>query len=148
MTALCGCDLNEVTKLMDFRPPQKAAAVDLSVNSEKLVKDVELAKIILKPKHRPLTVTQDPFAPLLAGSEGDPFSVDNNQLDQEITKDVRFLGLVNMGDKPYALLSVDNVNAVYKINDQIKRMVLAEIHQEYIVLKRDSKMIKLNRGDK
>jgi hypothetical protein len=148
MTALCGCDLNEVTKLMDFKLPKKAAVVELSVNNEKVVNDVELAKIILKPKHRPLSVTQDPFAPLLVSSQDNSLSVENDQLDQDITKDIRFLGLVNMGDKPYALLSVENVNAVYKINDQIKRMVLAEIHQEYIVLKRDSKMIKLNRGDK
>lgn len=133
---------------MDFKSPQKAAEVELSANSEKLVKDVELAKIILKPKHRPLAVTQDPFAPLFVGSEGNSFSGTNEQLDQDMTKDIRFLGLVNMGDKPYALLSVENVNSVYKINDQIKKMVLAEIHHEYIVLKRDSKMIKITRGDK
>lgn len=149
MAALSGCNVNDLTRILNFDFNRKEpAAATASAVEDKTVKDIELAKVILKPKHLTLKVTRDPFAPLLAGSNENAPMVADAPLSEQLIRDIQFLGLINMGDQPFALISVENVSKVYKVGDLIKTLTVAEIHADHIVLEKDSKTIKLNRGDK
>ncbi|MBL8013893.1 MAG: hypothetical protein JNN05_08605 [Candidatus Omnitrophica bacterium] len=149
MTALSGCNVSDLSRIFNFNFHKKEPVVETApVVEDKNVKDVELAKVILKPKHLSLKVTRDPFAPLLVGSNENAVVPADVPLNEQILKDLQFLGLINMGDQPFALISVENVSKVYKVGDMIKSLSVAEIHADHIVLQKDNKTIKLNRGDK
>lgn len=147
VTTLSGCNVNDLAKMLDFNK-KKIVAKKAPAVADKTVKDVELAKIILKPKNLSIKVTRDPFKPLLAGADENAPVVEDITFDEKWIKEIQFLGLINMGDQPFALISVENVSKVYKVGDAIKTLVVAEIHADHIVLQKDSKTIKLNRGDK
>lgn len=144
MASLTGCrGMIELPQALKSKQKVEAAA-ETPTLTDATIKDVELAKIILKPKRHELSGTNDPFKPLLTGLD----SSADDQIGADVLKDIQYLGSIKMGDQISALLKVRDDKGVYKVNDQIKQWVISEIDQEYVLLKKDSVVLKLIRGDK
>ena len=139
--ALGGCDLT---------PGKKKAQTEPSP-TVKLVQDMELAKIILKPERQPSVITRDPFKPLLAKTEllNEAKTDDNTRrADEEDLKKIKFLGLIKLGENYSVFLQSETKKGVYKVNDEFEHFTIINIQPEFVELKRGNNSYKLKRGEK
>lgn len=145
--ALTGCD--QATVLIGQWTGKRQAVIDNSASVKAVpVDDVQLAKIILKPKRHKLTITRDPFEPLIKPKNFDATrnAVDQHQLNDEL-KGMQYVGLVKVGDSFSALIRTDSKKGVYKVNDQVGQLTITAIEEGSITFIQGSKTYKLKRGD-
>lgn len=149
LVALTGCD--QITGMMNFKSKkhqQNAAAVNPNaVSAAAPIEDVQLAQIILKPKRHKLTITRDPFEPLIKskGSNGIGRSIEQLK-EADALKDMQYLGMVKVGADTSALIKTQDKKEVYKVNDQVNHLTITAIEEDVITFTQGSKTFKLKRG--
>ena len=143
---LTGCD--KLTAMINHKAanqqaiPETAAAVSATP-----VEDVQLAKIILKPKRHKLTITRDPFEPLIKPKNFDATSRSIEQQQNDDLKGMQYVGLVKVGDTISALIKTGTDKGVYKVNEQVNHLTITAIEESSITFIQGSKTFKLKRGD-
>lgn len=137
-----GCDGFSAKK--KHAPASTSGPADAAVSS--YVEDVELAKIILRPKRHNLSVKRDPFEPLIKPKEMlDTMPIDQ-QREEDVLRGLEYLGLVRVGEKNSVLLKTEKGKGVYRINDKVGQLTIAEIHEDHIVFEKNDRNFKLKRG--
>ncbi len=150
--SLAGCDKPNAIESMFKNGSQKQQTVAENVpavSPTAIVQDVQLAKIILKPERHKLSVTRDPFEPLIKPKNFDATANSVEQLQEmDALKGMEFLGLMKVGDIYSALIKTEKTKGVYKVNDQVNQLTITAIEEKSITFTKGSKTFKLKRGDK
>lgn len=123
-------------------PGRKPKKVAKTVEPKK-ADDINLSKIILKPKREKPNVSRDPFAPLLG---------QDSAANPRLTKDVdelqglEYLGVIKNQDEFSALLKFESKRMVKKIDDEIKGYRIVEMNPEELILTNGIKTKTVKRG--
>ena len=137
---LAGCDALKNMAL--GKPPfEKKTAAPAPEKSFEYIQSPELAKVILKPQRKPLTISRDPFKPLITKE-----MVNQNQEDmdkklsslttlQDTLDDVILIGVVKFENQFRAYLKTDSKTGIYKPRDKVRNYVIQEINYDRIVFK-------------
>jgi hypothetical protein len=108
----------------------------------KMVEDVELAKLILRPESGKLDVSRDPFKPLNYTQQSGPAA---RQTD-DLIKQVELLGVTRVNNEFRALLKTASERRVCQINDVVAGYVIEDIMDDRIILNDGARTITLKRG--
>ena len=145
---LSGCDrIKDFINQKKVEKEQEQKALDeQNKPAFQKVEDIELAKILLKPQAKKLSISRDPFTPIIrtadAGSDDSfPESID------EVLNDIKFIGVIKQGDNYRALLRVRSKQGVFRQNDKIQNYTIQEIHMDRIVLSNGEKTKSIKRGE-
>lgn len=142
---LTGCD--QINALTHRKAKDQKSPVVAAVTANAQVDDVQLAKIILKPKRHKLSVTRDPFEPLIKpkNSDGTVQSVEEIQ-QADTLKGMHYLGMVKVGNDISALIKTEHAKDVYKVNDEVNLLKIKTIEEDSITFSKEGKTFKLKRG--
>ncbi len=149
LVTLTGCDqLSGMTNFKSKKHQQNTAAVNPNaVSAASPIEDVQLAQIILKPKRHKLTITRDPFEPLIKSKGSDGIGRSIEQLKEaDALKGMQYLGMVKVGEDTSALIKTQDKKEVYKVNDQVNHLTITAIEEDVITFTQGSKTFKLKRG--
>ncbi len=154
--ALTGTSLGcgDILKVSSGKNKESAAAV---VPAESLllqpIDSTELAKILLKPKRKPLTMSRDPFKPLFQ-KEYLPISSDDinantpiNQ-SQNILEDIILVGVIKMGEESRVYLKSNLKSGVFRPHDKLGEYNIERIDVDQVVFKRGDNEFIIKRGEK
>ena len=131
-------DLRKISLQQDKKKTPEA-------KKEDVVDSPQLAQLILKPKRPKLDISRDPFEPLFweakeNPTKGAPLS------NVDMLEDVKFLGLVRIGDTVSALLKTKSGKKMYHLDDQIREYKITDITGIGVVLTNGQRTIKVKRG--
>lgn len=132
VTALAG--LSGCQKVKPARKPEQPVV--------KMVEDVELAKLILRPESGKLDVSRDPFKPLDYSQQSGPVV---RQTD-DLIKQVELLGVTKVNNEFRALLKTASERRVCQINDVVTGYTIKEIMDDRVILSDGTRTITLKRG--
>ncbi len=150
LVSLTGCD---VLKNMALGKPlfqKKTAAAP--VEEKPLIEYIqspELAKIILKPEKKPLSVSRDPFKPLIAeeiNAQGQDNSV-SPLAEPANLDDVALIGVVKFGSEVRAYLKMSNKTGIFKVGDTLRNYVINQIDSDRVIFKSGNSEIEKKRED-
>ena len=136
-----GTSCDDIQQMTSLQGKKKTT----EVKKEDAVESAQLAQLILKPKRPKLDISRDPFEPLFfdkqaANTKALP-STQGDRLD-----DVRFLGLVRVGDTISALIKTKSGKKMYHVEDNIREYKIREITELNVVLTNGQRTIKVKRG--
>lgn len=111
----------------------------------RMVADVELAKLILRPESVKLDANRDPFKPL--GYDQSLATVPI-ELESDPFRQFKLLGVTKVDNQFRALVTSPTGRDIYQVNDKIGDYVITEITNEQMTLTNDeNKTATLKRGD-
>ncbi|MGE0268218.1 MAG: hypothetical protein AB7S78_07170 [Candidatus Omnitrophota bacterium] len=108
------------------------------------VDDLNLAKIILKPERSDISVTRDPFKPLI--QEEEKQTVVRNTIGNQELKRYKFLGVAKVNNEYVAYLKSGAVKGTFRKDDKLKDYTITEIGPDEVVLSNGDQTITLKRG--
>lgn len=108
------------------------------------VDDLNLAKIILKPEKSDISVTRDPFKPLI--QEEEKQTVVRNTIGNQELKRYKFLGVAKVNNEYVAYLKSGAVKGTFRKDDKLKDYTITEIGPDEVVLSNGDQTITLKRG--
>ena len=134
-------------KLKIFKEPAKEEEKPLV----EFVENADLAKVILKPERKPLTISRDPFKPLITKEMAAAGDLDNKIIptgQEQALEDVVLIGVVKLGEESRAYFKTGDKTGVFKIQDKIRGFTIEEINIDSVVLKSGDRKIVKKRGKK
>ena len=131
--------------LMDVYGIRKRRPKSSSEESKQLVEEIkttDLAKIIIKPSPKVLKVQRDPFKPLISRKRKNLSGTQDDQADEDVLEDVKFLGVVKIGDSFSALLRTNEAKGAFNIGEKVGAYTISEITQEEVTFTKEDKTYK------
>lgn len=131
----------------------KEVVVTPTENKEKAleyVQNPELAKVILKPQQKKLSIAKDPFKPIMQyfmGVGGQEAKKNGLPTGKSGAEDVIFIGVVKMGDDARVFLKTADKSGVFKVQDKVGKYTLDSIGLNQIVLKFGDVVVIKKRGE-
>jgi len=139
--AVGGCDQIDSLVLKTTKSKRDVKKV------EKKIESADLAKIILKPKKRKMTVQKDPFKPILYQSHHSTAKKKSRKFhDASSIKDFKFVGVVKVNNEYLALLKKGNERGIFRKNDKVKNFTVTRIKDDRVILSNGIQTITLKRG--
>ena len=133
---LTGCDV--VKNLALGRSPfaKKPAPVPVEKPLITYMDSADLAKIILKPERKPLTISRDPFKPLIDKPvEFNPNDPNSPTTIEDNLEDVHWVGVVKLGDELRVYLKTQEKTGVFKVGDTIRSYTITHIDIHEVIFK-------------
>lgn len=131
-----GCDL------VKSKTKKQPAVIKPSL---KKVDDLDLAKILLKPKKADIQVSRDPFEPLVKAKKKKAITR-IKKLDNQEMQQYRFLGVARVDNEYVAYLKNGPVKGTYRKDDKVKDFTITEIGPDEVILFNGDQTITLKRG--
>ena len=137
LIGITGVSCDGLTKISSKQEQQEKSAPP-----KEIVESPQLAQLILKPNRPKLDISKDPFKPLFVEKNGSG----KNRAGGDSLDDVKFLGLVRVGDTASALLQTKSGKKMYNLDDSLRGYKVMGISEAEVVLKNDKRTIKVKRG--
>lgn len=130
-----GCSSKQMTALKDkLVQPQEEKPVTI-----KPLEDVELAQTILMPRPYELSLSRDPFKPLVgkqaAGQEA------------ATEQDISLIGILSRQQQSVALLEVAGETNLFRVSDKVGKYTIKAIEAQRVLLEKDGHTHILELGD-
>lgn len=148
--ACSGCDayINFFKMMKNKQRRKEQQVLEQQTPALPPVENVDLAKMLLKPKRQRIYVNRDPFKPLFVGVKTEAKDEKKEELSIEaILNQLDFMGVVKMGDRFTALIRNEKGKNVYIAGDKINELTIVEIKEDHIILKKGDKNYTLNRSN-
>ncbi|MBU0468264.1 MAG: hypothetical protein KKF78_00385 [Candidatus Omnitrophica bacterium] len=136
---LAGCEQTKKVKPVIIEDTRKTARSSESVNN------LELAKLILKPKREELSITKDPFKPL--NQKAYSISKMDSPMNTSDVKSFRFLGVSKDNGEYVAFLKNGSERGAFRLQDKLSGYTIKKIQNDTVILSNGSQIIKLKRGE-
>ncbi|MBP9853625.1 MAG: hypothetical protein KBD53_02020 [Candidatus Omnitrophica bacterium] len=107
------------------------------------VEDLQLAKIILKPEKPEISVTRDPFKPLIELNKGPAALVLN--IGEQLER-YKFMGVTKSDDEYVAFIKDGAKRGTYRKNDMLNEFKIVDIGPQEVLLLNGEKTFTLKRG--
>lgn len=124
---------------------RKADNADL----DELVAPEKLPEIIGRPKQEKITVSRDPFAPLIKTQPpAEVAKAAEEERRMDVFKGMEYAGVIKWGERYSAYIRTDSGKEVYQINDRVGDWTITDISEQIITFKNGDNTYQLQRGDK
>lgn len=114
--------------------------------------DIKLAELVLRPQSSKIEINRDPFKPLiddqlnqLVNVAGDPSTKEDSAA--VVLSGLRYGGMVSIGGVKSALLSSPEKKGVFQVNDTFHELMIVDINETTVELKKGEKTFQLKRGE-
>jgi hypothetical protein len=111
------------------------------------VQNLELAKIILRPQHKELLVTRDPFNPIIAPAPKlNSFDRRSGAATKGQLDDVLVLGIVKLDQDYRAYIKFGDKTRVVSVQDTVGKYTITDINMDQVVFRSGNKEFIKKRG--
>lgn len=102
----------------------------------KPVESIELAEVLLKPRPQRITLSADPFMPLV----GDLSLVGTEEIELTSDAQLKVVGILSRHEEPLALLEIPTGMAVLRQGDKIGKYQVKKIEPQKVILEKEGQI--------